>query len=232
MKRYVFFGFGGVAEGVVNKLVAEGAEVVCVSRKKHTLPGVTFKQANIMSDDIGPLFAELFSSQKVDCIVNTIGMLHAGTQQPEKALSQVCEHFLMENIRVNVLPTIRIAQGVSAFLNRQSSCKFIAFSARLASISDNHLGGWYSYRMSKTMLNMFIKNLSIEWGRSFPGVTIAGYHPGTVDTALSKPFQRFSDLNAVFSPSKAADYFLRVLKELNTEDSGQVFDWRGEVIDC
>lgn len=107
----------------------------------------------------------------------------------------------------------------------------MSFSARVSSIGDNHVGGWYSYRMSKSMLNMFIKTLSIEWQRRFPHATVFGYHPGTVDTELSRPFHANVPAHKLFTPDKAADYCLSVLEQTSTSQTGQLFDWQGKKIE-
>ena len=100
-------------------------------------------------------------------------------------------------------------------------------SARVGSISDNHAGGWYSYRVSKTALNMLLKTLSIETQRRLPKAIVTGLHPGTVDSALSHPFQRNVPWGNLFTPEQSADYLLGIIGALTPEQSGRVFAWDG-----
>ena len=104
-------------------------------------------------------------------------------------------------------------------------------SARVASISDNILGGWYSYRCSKAALNMLIKNFSIEARRKNPSLIAVGLHPGTVESSLSKPFSSNIRSDKIFSPEYSVTKMVRVLENLTYEDSGKLFAWDGSIID-
>jgi len=104
-------------------------------------------------------------------------------------------------------------------------------SARVGSIADNRLGGWVSYRSSKAALNMILKTLSIEYARRFPDAVIAGLHPGTVDSALSAPFQRRVPEDKLFSPAQSVGYMLSVIDRLTPADTGGFFAWDGASID-
>ena len=103
-------------------------------------------------------------------------------------------------------------------------------SARLGSISDNKLGGWYSYRSSKTALNMLIKTLSIELSYSNKNAICVGLHPGTVDTQLSKPFTQKIKNKKVFTKEEAAEYLIKALNNIDHNDTGNIIDWRGEAV--
>ena len=103
-------------------------------------------------------------------------------------------------------------------------------SARVGSISDNKLGGWYAYRASKSALNMMIKNLSIEVGRKNKNAILVGLHPGTVNSKLSKPFQSNVPEKKLFTPDQSVNYLLQVLSKLKNEDSGKIFAWDGSEI--
>jgi NAD(P)-dependent dehydrogenase (short-subunit alcohol dehydrogenase family) len=106
---------------------------------------------------------------------------------------------------------------------------FAALSARVGSISDNSLGGWHSYRASKSALNMLIRNIAIEWQRKNPQSIIVGLHPGTVETALSAPFKG-NPAHERFTPARAAKSLLGVLQQLKPEQSGQIFAYDGTPI--
>ena len=100
----------------------------------------------------------------------------------------------------------------------------------MGSIEDNRIGGWHGYRAAKAALNMLIRNLAIEHARRWPEGLVVGLHPGTVDTGLSKPFQRNVADGKLFTPERSASAMLQVLDGLNASDSGGVFDWKGERI--
>ncbi len=115
-------------------------------------------------------------------------------------------------------------------MSRKEGGKFAALSARVGSISDNRLGGWYGYRASKAALNMMIRNLAIEWSRKNDRSIIVALHPGTVDTGLSVPFQGNVPPGKLFDPGRAARQLLAVLDALKPADSGKIFAWDGAEI--
>ncbi len=118
-----------------------------------------------------------------------------------------------------------VAKHFLPLLPRQGKSVFAALSARVGSIGDNRLGGWYGYRASKAGLNMIIRTLSIELTRSKPEAICVGLHPGTVDTALSRPFQSSLPPGCLFSPERSAGELLKVVDKLTCEDTGRIFAW-------
>ena len=113
---------------------------------------------------------------------------------------------------------------------RNGRTVFAALSARVGSISDNQIGGWHAYRASKAALNMLIRNFAIEQARRNEDAIIVSLHPGTVDTALSKPFQRGVPDQQLFTAEQSANYLLDVTSALTPADSGKAFDWAGKEI--
>jgi NAD(P)-dependent dehydrogenase (short-subunit alcohol dehydrogenase family) len=107
---------------------------------------------------------------------------------------------------------------------------FAAISARVGSISDNRLGGWYSYRASKAALNMLLKTAAIELGRTRKELVVLGLHPGTVDTGLSKPFQSNVSEGKLFTPEQSARYLLEVIDGVTPEHSGSVLAWDAQTV--
>jgi NAD(P)-dependent dehydrogenase (short-subunit alcohol dehydrogenase family) len=97
----------------------------------------------------------------------------------------------------------------------------------VGSISDNRLGGWHSYRASKAALNMLVRTMSLELARTHPQALCIALHPGTVDTAMSRPFQRGVAADRLFAPDRAAAQLLDVIAALTPADSGGCFDWAG-----
>jgi NAD(P)-dependent dehydrogenase (short-subunit alcohol dehydrogenase family) len=112
-------------------------------------------------------------------------------------------------------------------LPRQGRAVFAALSARVGSISDNRLGGWHSYRASKAALNMLIRNFALEIAHRAPEAIVVALHPGTVDSALSRPFQRGVAPDKLFSPAQSAGYLLDVIDGLTPADGGNLFAWDG-----
>lgn len=160
------------------------------------------------------------------------GVLHQRHRhlQPEKTWRSLSSSALETAFRINTIGPALIAKHFLPLLAKDRKSAFAALSARVGSIQDNHLGGWYAYRASKAGLNMMIKTLSIELARRNPGALCVGLHPGTVDTALSKPFQGGVRKDNLFSPDQSARYLLRVLDGLTPADSGGTFAWDGRIV--
>ena len=176
----------------------------------------------------------------IDWAINAVGLLHNGSHQPEKAVKQLDPEFFIDNMKVNALPSLLIAKHIKPLLQARLKAGkpsetdpaiYATISARVGSISDNKLGGWYSYRMSKAALNMGMKTLAIEWQRSLKNVCVAVMQPGTVNTPLSKPFQANVAKDRLFEPQQCADNLLTVLSQLTAEDTGCFVDWAGKPID-
>ena len=145
---------------------------------------------------------------------------------------EVVDPAAMEAVfRTNAIGPANVAQAFLPRMRRYGKTVFAALSARVGSIGDNRLGGWVSYRSSKAALNMILKTLSIEHTRQFPESVIAALHPGTVDSALSAPFQRRVPDGKLFSPAQSVGYLLSVIDGLAPEDSGGFFAWDGASID-
>lgn len=171
----------------------------------------------------------------IDWVINCVGLLHTEAAQPEKALRQIETDFFLQNMQVNALASMLIAKHIKPLLkhaerSHDNPAIFATISARVGSISDNGLGGWYSYRMSKAALNMGMKNLSIEWERSLKNVCVVVMQPGTVNTQLSAPFQGNVAEGQLFSPAYSAESLLEVLLGMNADQSGSFVDWAGESI--
>lgn len=158
------------------------------------------------------------------------GMLHDANRGPEKSLRQLDADWLLKSYQVNAVGPALIAKYFLPLMNRKEILRFAVLSARVGSISDNRFGGWYGYRASKAALNMMIRNLSIEWSRKNGNSVIVALHPGTVDTALSQPFQSNVPSGKLFDPTRAARQLLDVLDALKPADSGKVFAWDGAEI--
>ena len=170
--------------------------------------------------------AEL-SAKKIplDLVIVANGILHDGKIMPEKSLIDLSAKKFRHIFEVNTIIPALIAKYFLPKLNRKRLSIFAALSARVGSISDNHLGGWYAYRASKAALNMIIKNASIEISRSNKRAIIVGLHPGTVDSNLSKPFQSNITDGMLHTPEYSAEKLLEVLENITPEQTGKCFAW-------
>ncbi|MEO0444270.1 MAG: SDR family NAD(P)-dependent oxidoreductase [Pseudomonadota bacterium] len=171
------------------------------------------------------------SGVNLDVLIVTTGILHNDRGLfPEKSVSQLSADHFIQTMQVNALGPALVAQQFLPLLNKQKRCFFGAISARVGSISDNRLGGWYSYRASKAALNMLLKTLAIEYQRKLPKTIIAGLHPGTVATQLSSPFQKNVPQKKLFDADYSADCLLKVIDQLSSDHSGQCFAWDGSPV--
>jgi NAD(P)-dependent dehydrogenase (short-subunit alcohol dehydrogenase family) len=162
-------------------------------------------------------------------IIVATGLLHDGEQGPEKALRDLDPAWMARQFAVNAIGPALIAKHFVPLIPKTGGT-FATLSARVGSITDNRLGGWYGYRAAKAALNQLIRTIAIETRRTNDRAVIVGLHPGTVDTALSKPFQGSVAPGQLFTPDRAALQLLDVIEGLGVKDSGRIFDWQGAEI--
>ncbi|MEK6638820.1 MAG: SDR family oxidoreductase [Pseudomonadota bacterium] len=165
-----------------------------------------------------------------DIVIVATGMLHSAAGGPEKSLRELDGDRLTDAFAINVISSALVAKHFLPLFARGKRCVFAALSARVGSISDNRIGGWYGYRAAKAALNMTIRNLAIELGRTHKQAICVGLHPGTVDSALSEPFQKNVAPERLFTPDYAVTRMLSVLDQLTPADSGKCFAWDGAEI--
>ncbi len=164
-------------------------------------------------------------------ILNVAGVLHDEVAQPEKKLASVSSASLHHVFAVNAFGPLLVAKHFAPLLTRTGRGVLASLSARVGSIGDNRLGGWYAYRASKAAQNMFTKNLAIELARTHPNVIVLALHPGTVDTALSKPFQQRVPSDKLFTTERAVGSLLKVVAQARAEDTGAYLDYDGRHIE-
>lgn len=167
---------------------------------------------------------------RLHVVINTIGVLHSSDLRPEKRLRDLELECLLQAFTINATVLPRLAQAYGSLLRHDEPAVLGSLSARVGSIEDNHLGGWYSYRASKAAHNMLLRTLAREWRVSHRNVAVAALHPGTVTSPLSAPFVSGNYRNRVLEPSESARALLGVLDALEPGDSGCFYDWRGERI--
>ena len=160
----------------------------------------------------------------LDLVIVASGILHRDPDiKPEKSMREVDSQALADVFAINTIGPTLVAKHFLPKLRRKHKTVFAALSARVGSISDNRLGGWASYRMSKAALNMMVRTMAIEQARRLPESVVVALHPGTVDTALSQPFTQGVNSSSLFSPTSAAEKLLQVVDGSRPEDSGGFF---------
>lgn len=157
-------------------------------------------------------------------IINTIGVLHSEQWMPEKKLDDLNQTQLNEMFNTNTIGPALTIKYFSKLLDPKHGV-MATLSAKVGSIEDNRLGGWYSYRASKAALNMIIKTASIEFARTKPNIALIALHPGTVNSGLSQPF-RGQQIGR--DPLEAVTDMFHVLERVNIEDSGNFLTYSGE----
>ncbi|OUU80723.1 MAG: hypothetical protein CBC38_00740 [Gammaproteobacteria bacterium TMED78] len=176
--------------------------------------------------------SELISTKKsIDIIIVATGILHNLNISPEKNISQTKSDSIKKVFSINAVGPLLIAKYFIPLLNPKRKSIFAVLSARVGSIKDNRLGGWTSYRTSKAALNMLLKNISIEVKRKIPKCIISILHPGTVNSELSKPYQKNVPEGSLFEADYAARKLIKVIDNLNEDDSGLFYAWDGKLID-
>jgi NAD(P)-dependent dehydrogenase (short-subunit alcohol dehydrogenase family) len=236
MTRIAIIGASGAIGGAFTKLLAARAEVEQVFAFSRS--GPVFDSDKITSGfidlvDEASIAAAAETAAKdgpLDLVIVATGMLHDGALMPEKSLRDLSAEKFALAFAINATGPALAAKHFLPKLARGRRSVLAVLSARVGSISDNRLGGWYAYRASKAALNMIVKTAAIETARRAPQAIVAGLHPGTVDSALSKPFQDNVAHGKLFLPEDAAARMLDVLDRLSPKDSGKCFAYDGTEI--
>ena len=158
-------------------------------------------------------------------LFNAAGILHGPGLRPEKSITQVRLQSLAQVFAINAFAPILLAQALLPLMKHAQPAVLASLSARVGSIGDNQLGGWYAYRASKAAQNQLLRTLSVELRRTHPQLTCVLLHPGTVDTPLSQPFQAHVPEEKLFSPARAAQQLLGIVAQVGPADTGGFFAW-------
>lgn len=223
---------GGIGAALVEALREEGG-FACIHAFSRSGSGSgngadRFDFAD--EDSVRAAAARVAAGPPLELVVVATGLLHDGERGPEKSLAELDPDWLLRTFAVNSVGPAIVAKHFLPLLPADRRAVFAVLSARVGSIGDNNLGGWYGYRASKAALNMFVRTVSIELARTRPRAIIVGLHPGTVDTGLSKPFQRNVAPGKLFTPETCAAHLLDIVDALKRPDSGNCLDWSGETI--
>ncbi|MDH7974128.1 SDR family NAD(P)-dependent oxidoreductase [Sphingomonas sp. AR_OL41] len=216
---------GGIGAAIVAALREEGA-FATVHALARTAPDENHLDLEDESS-IAAAAARIARGPAPGLVIVATGLLHDGERGPEKSLRDLDPAWLARNFAVNAIGPALVAKHFLPIMPRSGRSVFAVLSARVGSISDNKLGGWYGYRASKAALNMLIRTLAIEEKRRNDRAIVVALHPGTVDTDLSRPFQGNVRPGTLFTPDRAALQLLDTIDALRPPDSGKLFDYEG-----
>lgn len=174
--------------------------------------------------------AEKISGNFLDQVIVATGILHSDNFGPEKSIKDINYDNMAKVININTIGPSIVGRYFIPLLRKDAKSVIAFLSARVGSISDNKLGGWYSYRASKTALNQIIKNFSIELKRTNPNAIVLGLQPGTVDSNLSEPFKKNVAKGKLFTPEQSRELLSNVIENATTKDSGNLLAYDGETI--
>lgn len=227
----VFGASGGIGRALCEALAAGGTEVIHAGSRRGCGPagqGMRPFAFDLTDEASIADAARGMTDDPPEWVIVATGVLTLpdGTG-PERTYKRLEAASMAEVFALNTIGPALVAKHVLPLMPRGRPFTFAALSARVGSISDNRLGGWHSYRASKAALNMLLKNFALEMARTHPDSVIVGLHPGTVDSALSAPFQSGLPEGQLTSPAAAAANLLGVLSRLTPEQSGRVFDFQG-----
>jgi len=224
-----------IARAIIHQIHCDcpNVKIIAFSRKEIKIDVENTNFYRINYDDEASIKHSANVASKngpLDLIFVANGILHDNVIKPEKSIRDFDFANFEKIFKVNTIIPAMIAKYFMPLLNKEQRSIFAFLSARVGSISDNKLGGWYAYRSSKSALNMIIKNLAIESGRTNKKAIFLGLHPGTVDSPLSKPFQKSIAQEKIFTPEISAMKLLKVIENASPEDTGCTFAWDGKFI--
>ena len=238
MKNVLIIGGNqGIGRSMAELLQSEHRLIV-TSRSFNELTEVAADSWQVhcdLSDEnaITQLYPQLQQQVRhIDWVINCAGVLHNDSFQPEKTFKQCNFNQFETSFKVNCWGHLQVIKSIQPLLIKAKNPIMASLSARIGSIEDNRLGGWYTYRMSKAALNMGFKTLGIEWSRMCPSAKLMLLHPGTTDTALSKPFQKNLPNKQIQSPVDVARKLInQITAHAKSKQQGTVFiDYAGKQI--
>lgn len=236
IQHAVVIGAGSaIGQAIVRKLAGlQGVKITAFTRNASALwqhPQVNYQATDHTVESLQQAQEDLQQySPNIMSVFICLGTLHGNTYQPEKAISQLGTEGFNHVMHVNALLPLLWLKTLLPALKGGKECKISILSARVGSISDNQLGGWYSYRASKAALNMMLKSLAVELARSHKNIKLLTFHPGTTDTPLSKPFQQRVSQEKLFKPEFVANQLIALLETLPIDGKLSFMDWNHKKI--
>ena len=211
---------GGIGAAFVAALQADPRCAAVTALHRRSQPSIDLLDDHSIAAAAADLAAQ---GLRFQLILVATGVLHGEGFQPEKRLAEVALGSLEAVFRINTFGPALVLRHFTPLLDRQHGVLAV-LSAKVGSIEDNRLGGWYAYRASKAALNMLLKTAAIELRRTHPGAVLAALHPGTVRSALSRPFK--GDQIGQ-DPAAACAGMLAALDGLGPDDSGCFVAYNG-----
>jgi NAD(P)-dependent dehydrogenase (short-subunit alcohol dehydrogenase family) len=218
MQALVIGASGGIGTALCAALVTRGDAVTRLSRRET---GFDLTDEDSIARALGALDTPFHT------ILVATGALEIGGDRPEKSLRALTPDALARQFAVNAIGPALVLKHALRLMPRDQPARFGVLSARVGSITDNRLGGWYSYRAAKAALNQLIHTAAIEVARTHPQAVIACLHPGTVATAFTAAY---ADSHPTVPARTAAANLIAVLDALTPADSGGFYDWAGKPI--
>jgi NAD(P)-dependent dehydrogenase (short-subunit alcohol dehydrogenase family) len=219
----VIGGSGGIGGALVEQLLADPAFADVVSFSRSSAPKLDVTSEASIAEAV-----KFLGEDELRLVIDATGFLHGDGFMPEKTFRDLTAEHLAKSFAVNAMGPALLMKQFLPRLPRAGRCVFTSLSARVGSIGDNQIGGWYSYRAAKAALNQLVHTAAVELRRSRPEAVCVVLHPGTVATGLSAPFAK-NGLN-VRPAREAADDLLRVIAGLTAAQSGGFFDYKGDEI--
>jgi NAD(P)-dependent dehydrogenase (short-subunit alcohol dehydrogenase family) len=228
-----------IAKALSIKIInSEDPQLIIVSRDISFYQQTLFSQATVI--DIASYdeenickVVEIIKQLNTDNISRVFmchGVLHSAHFQPEKRLEDFSTDAYIKVLHANTITPMLWLKNLTPILTSKQSCKITIFTARVGSISDNELGGWYSYRSSKAAMNMLIKSAAVELARRAKNIKLISFHPGTTDTPLSKPFQKNVPEGKLFTSEFVAHNLLKIVADTIIDGEASFLDWQGKNI--
>lgn len=216
---------GGIGGAFVDILTASGSFDAVIALSRRSNPPVDLLDEATIAEAAAAVAA---GNLPLRLVLDATGFLHGDGFEPEKALARLDPAHLARSFAINATGPALLMKHFLPLVPREGRAVFATLSAKVGSIGDNRLGGWYSYRAAKAALNQLVRTAAIELARRKPEALCIALHPGTVDTGLSAPFAR-TGLD-VQTPARSAEALLGVIDALPAEASGGFFDYRGDAL--
>ncbi|WP_447735766.1 SDR family NAD(P)-dependent oxidoreductase [Aeromonas veronii] len=227
---------GGIGAALVAHWLAAGVgPVIAISRQPApagaSSPALHWLCCDYSDEQMATAVARIAElALRPHRVVICNGILHQGEIQPEKRLEAINLDAMTRLYQTNALLPLRWISQLLPLFGREP-CTLAVLSARVGSIGDNRAGGWYGYRASKAALNMLLRCAAIELARRAPGVKLLAFHPGTVDTQLSRPFHANVPPGNVQSPELVAEHLVQLMNRLQPDGELSFLDWQGKPIE-
>ena len=220
----VIGGTGAIGNAVAHEIEKLGFKEVLRIGTKSTPP------LNFNDESTIVKAAEFIKkkNKQISILFDATGVLHYENFMPEKTFKNINFKFMEKNFLINAIGPALLIKHFAPLLDNQKKSVFATLSAKVGSINDNNYGGWYSYRASKAALNQLIKTISIEMKIKNKQAIFIALHPGTVNSNLSKPFQK-NNLK-IQEASESAQNLIKIIKSIDQSASGKFYNWDGSIL--